>query len=255
MPPRVSLLMSVYNREAFVAPAIRSVIGQTFGDVELLIWEDGSTDDTAAAINNVAEADNRVKVYSGGHLGQIGALNNLASLAAGEFIGWVDSDDLLAPTALAETVALLNTRPDVGMVYTSYSTIDEQGRPRGIGKRCQIPYSKDRLLIDFMTFHFRLIRRRIWDRLGGLDPEAETAEDYDLCLRVSEVTQIHHLNRPLYQYRVHPQSVSSTRRLAQIQASQRAIERALKRRKLDQEYELKVEIIGRFQLRRKPKGM
>jgi hypothetical protein len=130
--------------------------------------------------------------------------------------------------------------------------MEEAGRQGGLGKRCQIPYSKDRLLIDFMTFHFRLIRKRIWDGLGGLDPVSETAEDYDLCLRISEATQIKHLPRALYIYRVHSQSISAQKRIDQIQASQRAIERALVRRKMDHAYELNVEIVGRFHLRRKP---
>jgi glycosyltransferase involved in cell wall biosynthesis len=253
--PRVSLLMSAYNREPFVAQAIQSVRAQTFRDLELLVWDDGSTDGTLARAREAAASDPRIQILQGDHVGVLRALNQLAQRATGEFIGWVDSDDALAPLALAETVALLDAKPEVGMVYTNYITMDEAGRQGGLGKRCQIAYSKDRLLIDFMTFHFRLIRKSIWDHLGGLDPLSDTAEDYDLCLRVSEITQIHHLPRALYIYRVHPDSISSQRRLDQIHASQRAIERALIRRNMHHDYELKVEIIGRFHLRRKsPQG-
>jgi glycosyltransferase involved in cell wall biosynthesis len=249
--PRVSLLMSAYNREPFVAQAIQSVLAQTFTDFELLIWDDGSTDNTLARAREAAGGDPRVQIVAGDHAGVIHALNNLAARARGEFIGWIDSDDALAPLALAATVALLDASPDVGMVYTNYITMDEAGRQGGLGRRCQIPYSKDRLLIDFMTFHFRLIRRSIWDQVRGLDPLSETAEDYDLCLRLSEVAEIRHLPRALYIYRVHTQSISAQKRLDQIYASQRAIERALARRKMDKDYELNVEIVGRFQLKRK----
>ncbi|HTL31400.1 MAG TPA: glycosyltransferase [Tepidisphaeraceae bacterium] len=249
--PRVSILMSAYNREAYVAHAIRSITAQTFNDFELLIRDDGSGDRTLEVAKQAAANDPRVQISSGKNLGQIGALNQLAQRATGQFICWVDSDDLLATAALAETVALLDAKPEVGMVYTNYMSINEAGNPRGPGKRCQIPYSKDRLLIDFMTFHFRLVRRSIWDQLGGLDPQAEVAEDYDFCLRLSEVTEIHHLERSLYYYRVHDDTVSREKRVEQIYASQRAIERALKRRNMDTDYELRVEIIGRFQLRKK----
>jgi glycosyltransferase involved in cell wall biosynthesis len=251
MMPRVSLLMAAYNRADYIAQAIDSVLKQTFADWELLVWDDGSNDDTLAVAQSAAHNDPRIKITAGEHAGQHTALNHLAKQATGEFIGWLDSDDMLAPTALAETVAAIEAHPEAGMVYTSYVAIDSLGRSRGIGRRCQIPYSKDRLLIDFMTFHFRLIRKALWDQLDGLHPDAETAEDYDLCLRISEVAPIHHLNRPLYFYRVHDDSVSTQRRVDQIRASERAIQRALVRRGMDKDYELKVEIVGRFQLRRK----
>jgi glycosyltransferase involved in cell wall biosynthesis len=251
--PRVSLLMSAYNRADYVAQAIKSVLAQTSPDFELLIWDDGSTDQTLAHAREASDNDPRVQITAGDHVGVIRALNTLAARARGEFIAWIDSDDALAPLALAETIGVLDAAPDVGMVYTNYITMDEHGRQGGLGKRCQIPYSKDRLLIDFMTFHFRLIRRAIWDQIGGLDPIAEIAEDYDLCLRVSEVSQIRHLPRALYIYRVHSQSISTQRRVDQIRASQRAIERALVRRKMDQTHELSVEIVGRFSLRKRPR--
>jgi GT2 family glycosyltransferase len=215
------------------------------------VWEDASTDRTLAVAREAARDDPRVQIIAGEHAGVVGALNQLASRAQGEYIGWLDSDDALAPLALAETIQVLDSSPDVGMVYTNYITMDEAGKQGGLGKRCQIPYSKDRLLIDFMTFHFRLLRKSLWDKLGGFDPLAETAEDYDLCLRISEVTEIRHVPKALYIYRVHTNSISTQRRIEQIQASQRAIERALVRRKMDQHYQLNVEIIGRFQLRRK----
>lgn len=249
--PRVSLLMSMYNREPFVAQAIKSVLGQTFSDFELLIRDDASSDRTLAVAREAAGDDPRVQIFAGEHVGVIRALNELASKARGDYIGWLDSDDALAPLALAETGPVLDASPEVGMVYTNYITMDELGRQGGLGKRCSIPYSKDRLLIDFMTFHFRLMRKSLWDKLAGLDPAADVAEDYDLCLRISEVTEIRHVPKALYIYRVHENSISTQRRVEQIEASRRAIERALVRRGMNETHHLKVEIVGRFQLRKK----
>ena len=90
------------------------------------------------------------------------ALKEVIAATKGKYLGWVDSDDLLHPQALAETIAVLKSQPEVGMVYTNYLVIDEQGQVRGLGSRCQIPYSPERLLIDFMTFHFRLMRREVY---------------------------------------------------------------------------------------------
>ena len=79
----------------------------------------------------------------------------------------------------------------------------------------------------------------------------DAAQDYDLCLRLSEITEIHHLVRPLYLYRVHKNTISSANRLRQIMKAKEAIERALRRRKMDSEYELDLELVGRFRLRKR----
>ena len=188
---------------------------------------------------------------AGEHAGASNSINAAAHLLSGEYLGWIDSDDALAPTALEETAAVLDSKPNVGMVYTDYLTMDETGRVVGPGSRTKIPYSKDRLLIDFMTFHFRLMRRELFDAAGPLDSSLDSAEDYDLCLKLSEMTEIAHLARPLYLYRVHKGSVSSEQRLRQIMSSKEAIARALMRRGMEGHFDIEVEIVGRFRLRRK----
>jgi glycosyltransferase involved in cell wall biosynthesis len=249
--PTISIVMAAYNREALVPAAIGSIFRQTRTDWELIVWDDGSTDGTARAAREAACGDPRVRVITGEHGRMSKSINSAAELATGKYFGWVDSDDAIAPTALAETVAVLDADPEIGMVYTDYLTMDASGRVIGPGTRTKIPYSKDRLLIDFMTFHFRLMRRELFDSLGGLNREMDSSEDYDLCLKLSEITQIHHLARPLYFYRVHKNTISTGGRLKQIEMSRAAIEAALKRRGLESQFELDVELIGRFTLRRK----
>ena len=250
-PPEISIIITLYNRASFIAAAIGSVLRQTRRDFELIVWDDESTDDSLAVARKAAGDDPRVRIVGGKHGGMARGINEAAKLASGEYFGWVDSDDALAPTALEETAAVLDSRPDVGMVYTDYLTMNESGRVLGPGKRSSIPYSKERLLVDFMTFHFRLMRRELFDRAGGLDNTLVFALDYDLCLKLSEMTQIHHLARPLYYYRVHADSISVARRVDQIMASKEAIRRALVRRGLDRDHEIDVEIVGRFRLKRK----
>jgi GT2 family glycosyltransferase len=135
------------------------------------------------------------------------------------------------------------------MVYTDHQIINPQGKLQGYGHRCQIPYSKDRLLIDFMTFHFRLIQRESFEACGGIDPYFESAIDYDLCLRLSEVARIKHLKVPLYEYRVHPQSMSNQSRSRQVQYAKAAVERAIARRGLEKTYRLEVSADAKFTLR------
>ena len=89
------------------------------------------------------------------------------------------------------------------------------------------------------------------ERVGGIDESIAGAEDYDLCLRLSEQTEIRKLARPLYFYRVHDRSISSEKRLWQIMQSKEAVNRALRRRGMDGEFEIDVELVGRFRLRKK----
>ena len=102
-----------------------------------------------------------------------------------------------------------------------------------------------------MTFHFRLIRRSVYELVGGVDPSVGRAEDYDLCLKLSEVTEIAHIPRPLYLYRVHDDAMSHDSRLDQIMAAKEAIARALARRGMEKDIEVHVELVGRFSLRKK----
>jgi glycosyltransferase involved in cell wall biosynthesis len=252
----ISLAMAAWNRERFIPAAIGSILRQTRTDWELVVWDDGSTDGTVAAAERAAGGDPRIRIVRGEHAGVSRSLNAAAKLCRGPYFGWVDSDDGLAPTALEATAAVLDADPSVGLVYSDYLTMDEGGNIRGPGSRTGISYSRDRLLIDFMTFQFRLMRRELFDRAGGLDQALDGAEDYDLCLRLSELTEFRHLPRPLYFYRVHPSSVSVNDRLRQIMASREAIARALKRRGMDDAYEIDVELVGRFKLKRRrpPEG-
>jgi glycosyltransferase involved in cell wall biosynthesis len=248
---RLSLVIPAYNRSAYLPAAIGSILHQSRGDFELIIWDDGSTDGTADAAIAAARDDPRVRVIRAPHRGVCASLNAAARLATGRYIGWVDSDDALAPTALERTAAVLDARPGVGMVYTQYRFMDEDGRLGGIGPQCLIPYSKDAMLVSFMTHHFRLIRRTVFDQIGGIDETMAYAEDYDLCLRLSEVTEIAHIPEPLYFYRRHSNAITSTHRAEQILASQEAVERALVRRGLSNDHELRVELTAQFRLRPK----
>lgn len=251
MAATTSLVMTVYNRERYLGEVIESVLAQTYGDFELLVWDDGSTDASADIARSYAKRDARVRVVAAEHQGRAPALKAAHELATGKYIGWVDSDDKLASMALEETAAILDARPEIGLVYTDYLVIDEQDNVRGLGQRCSIPYSFDRLLVDFMTFHFRLFRREAFKAAGGFDLSFHVAVDYDLCLRLSEVTQFVHVAKPLYYYRIHWASISYQQQVDQILASKEAISRALQRRGLSERYEIDVQIISKYFLRRK----
>src|SRR3954453_19030015 len=125
MSPAISLILAVYNREKFIAAAIKSILNQTRRDFELVVWDDGSTDESLQVAKDTAKNDPRVRVVAGEHHGVTKSLNGAAKLVSAPYFAWIDSDDMLAESALKETSAILDARSDVGVVYSDYLTIDE----------------------------------------------------------------------------------------------------------------------------------
>lgn len=239
--PKVSIVIPAYNREQYLGIAVRSVLDQTYRDLELIVVDDGSTDGTLAIAQQFAQEDDRVRVLTDKtNRGAAYALKTGFEAARGELIGQLDSDDLLEPEAIELTVKALDEHSDWGMVYTNYRDIDEQGQLIRVGWRCSIPYSKDAILIVFMTFHFRLIRKSIYQQVGGFDPAFDRIEDYELCMRLSEMTKIGKIDQFLYQYRHHPDSLKSTVRLEVILLAQEVINLALERRGMSDTHRLNV---------------
>lgn len=232
MPPKTSLIMTIFNRERYLSDAIKSILSQTDKDFELILWDDGSIDQSVEIARHYAKNDSRIRLVVAEHQGRGQALRAAHTEAIGTYIGWVDSDDLLGPTTLAATSAILDTHPIVGMVYTNYLVIDEGNRIKRMGRTCHVPYSKKRLLSYFMTFHFRLFRRSVYDQVGGVDSEFVYAEDYNFSLKLSEVTEIYHLKQSLYYYRKHAESITRQHKIEQREFTEKAIAQALNRRGL-----------------------
>ena len=253
MHPTISIVITVYNRSHYLRNAIESVLNQTHHDFELVIWDDASTDNSLEIAQEYAQKDKRIRVIATKqNRGCSGAIKAAIEATTGDYIGWVDSDDMLAPTAIEETSLILNNHPQVGLVYTNHEIMDSQGKLRGNGPRCRIPYSKEGLLVDLMTFHFRLIRRSVYDAVGGVDDSFDYGEDYDLCLKLSEVTEVYHIAKSLYYYRRHSGNVTNDD-FINIYWSQKAINDALKRRSLDEDYELDTHLTAFFSIKPKLK--
>lgn len=251
-PPLVSIAMPILDTARFLPAALDSLLAQSCGDWEALLWDDGSSDGSAQIAADYAARDPRFRLLGDGrNHGQAAALAATLAQARGAYFGTLDSDDLLEPQALAAMLAFLQARPALGMAYSQYLEIDETGNVLGPGRRSFTPYSPAGLLVEFMTFQFRLVRADAYRTVGGFDPAAAHAEDYDLCLRLSEYCQIGHLPQPLYRYRLRRGSVSQSSRLRQVQASFAAAQRALQRRGLEGRQALSLGIRARHVLQPK----
>jgi glycosyltransferase involved in cell wall biosynthesis len=248
--PIVSLVTTIFDRELYLPQMIESVLTQNYRDFELILWDDGSTDRSLKIAQHYAAQDPRVQVISASHQGRGKAIAQACTKVQGQYIGLVDSDDLLASQALEKTVNYLDTNPNIGLVYTDYTIIDEFSEVKSPGQH-QTPYSRERLLTEFMIFHFRLFRNSIYQEVGGFDSDFDCSQDYDLCLKISEVSNITKIHDPLYYYRHHRKSLSGQYRMEQIRFSQKAIENALHRRGMADDYELEFQIFARCHLVKK----
>lgn len=209
--------------------AIESILAQSHKDFELILFDDGSTDSSMAIAESYAKTDDRIKLIKSPHIGRIPALIAASELATGEYVTVVDSDDWISKNALEATTAVLDEKPHVGVVYTNCMLVNQVGEELGERRQNRLIYSRDRLLIDFVMFHLRVYRRDLFEQIGGYDPTLDRAEDYDLALRLSEVTQAQFVPGATYYYRQHPGSMGASNRIDQIYWSAEVIKRSLAR--------------------------
>lgn len=142
MSTPISLIVTVYNHADYLFFTLNSILAQTYSDFELLIWDDESTDNSLKIAHEYAQKDDRSRVIAAPHQVFPRSTKSAIAQTTAPYLGWVDSDDLLAPTALEETVAILDTQPHIGLAYTNHLIIDEQGRDQGLGRLCRIPTPK-----------------------------------------------------------------------------------------------------------------
>jgi hypothetical protein len=196
--PAVSIVMPTWNRGAVIGAAIRSVQAQQFSDWELIVVDDGSTDDTERVFASFA-TDVRIRTVTQAHGGQCEARNNALRLAKGALIAYLDSDNLWYPGYLAAAVAVFAAHPDVGCAYGAMIT--ESHIP---GQRILFePFDRDRLLNgNYIGMSPFIHRRSLFERYGGFDEELSALEDWDLILRYTADAPARRLPVPAVRYRV-----------------------------------------------------
>jgi glycosyltransferase involved in cell wall biosynthesis len=211
---RISVLMNVYNVEAYVAEALASIQRQTVSDIEIIVVDDGSEDGTRAIAESIASADLRIKVVgTAKNLGIPHALNLGLKFCTAPFIAKVDGDDIALPTRLERQLQFLEDNPDIALVGCATVAIDQLGRPiPGLSISCK-PLTQEEVfrtvLLATPCFHIWLARREVYDTLLGYRT-MELAEDYDFLLRcLTSGFLLSNLPEALMQIRTRPGNVSS----------------------------------------------
>ena len=235
-PPAVSVLMPVYNAGPYLAEAVESVLGQTFADFELVVVDDGSTDDSPAVLARYA-ADRRMTVARQPNAGITAARLALVGRAAAPLIAMMDADDVARPDRLAVQVEYLRANPDVVLVGSRYGYID------GAGNRLGAPaVPTDHADIDAWHMSGRgcvvhqstvVFRRAAYDQAGGYSADFPQAEDFDLWLRLAERGRLAVVEPELVQYRIHAASAVRRDPGGYDRAMGRAVRAAVVRRGYD----------------------
>lgn len=229
-PPKVSVVIATYNAAPFLGDAIESILNQTFRDLELIIVDDGSTDETPQILDRYS--DRRIiRLRNETNQGVARARNRGNMVSRGQYLAVQDADDLSTPDRIEKQVAFLDAHPEIGLVGS-------QGVLFGEGSRTdlRVPLHDTEiqtlLLGENCLLHSSLMmRREVFEAVDGYDETFVAAPDYDLVLRIAECAQVANLPEALYLKRNVPGSITySARGLWQQRCVLRAVEEALRRR-------------------------
>ena len=202
---RVSVIIPTYNRSRLLRLAVESVLAQTYPNVEIIVVDDGSTDDTATMM---AQYAGRVTYIKQANQGSAAATNTGIRAASGEYLTFLDHDDLMMPTKIERQVQVLDSRPDVGLVNCGYYHIDKEGNR--LDKVWALPGGevlKELVCGCFLWAGGPMIRRQCLDRVGLFDGEM-WGEDWDMWLRIALAGYpFACIQEPLGAYRILPGSM------------------------------------------------
>lgn len=237
--PRVSCIIAAYNASAYLRDAINSLQRQTYENIEIIVVDDGSTDETANIAESAAVHDKRVRIMRIANSKQAIARNTGIDKAKGEFIANLDADDLAMPTRIERQLAFLQEHAGYVAVGGAIRLIDCDGCEIGVDV---LPTTHVTIADNLrngnpgagLILSASMVRKACLQAIGGFRPEFVPAEDYDLWLRLIEVGRLANLGEVVTEYRVHFDSDSSTKAAIQLSMAQRARAEALKRNNLPQ---------------------
>ena len=226
----VTVLMAVFNGGSYLKTALDSILSQSLRDFELLVIDDASTDGTAELLGRYAVEDRRVRVlHNGENIGLTASLTFGLKEAKGRYIARLDADDVARPSRLAAQVRFLEERPDVDVVGTWATLIDDKGNECG---SWQLPQS-DGALSWLLLFNNAFVHSSVMFRkdaalsLGGYSPECKRSQDYDLWLRMAQQGLLGCIPEELVHFRRHDASITALHSPNQVATHNRSAMRHL----------------------------
>jgi glycosyltransferase involved in cell wall biosynthesis len=206
MPKSVSVVIPTYNYERFIGDAIRSVLEQTYPPSEIIVVDDGSTDETAAVVGAFGD---EVRYIRQNNAGVSAARNRGVAESTSELISFLDSDDTWEPTNLEKQIARFESDEEIGMVHCAMREFDVA---TGETTRFHMEGGEGGVADNLLLWEGPLIvgpgsgvtvSRKAFDHVGGFDTRMKVGEDWDFCYRVARVFKIAFVAEPLVNYRNH----------------------------------------------------
>jgi glycosyltransferase involved in cell wall biosynthesis len=232
--PLISVVVPCYNTpDKYLIPLVESVTAQLYENWQLVLVDGSNVAARNEAIELCAKTDERITYKKvGENLGIVGNTNVGLGAVAGEFVAFMDHDDTLSPYALAEMVIAINANPDVELLYSDEDKLSDDGKKRLI-PFFKPDWSPELLLgVNYIT-HFVVVKKALVEKIGGLRPGFDGAQDYDFLLRLTEQTSnIQHIPKMLYHWRLAEGSTAKAvgeKNYADT-AGQRALADAVRRR-------------------------
>jgi glycosyltransferase involved in cell wall biosynthesis len=209
--PTVSVVIASYNYGHYLPGALESALTQTFTDFEIVVIDDGSSDQTPEVIQPFL-GDPRVHYHRLEHVGHARAKNRGLREARGKYVAFLDADDEWLPPKLEEQIGRFENDPELGVVYTQRVTIDESGEvvPAKAPSLYGGMVTDSLLLENFVCFSSAMIRGEVLERVGYFDETLGPCIDYDLWLRVALCYRFDYVDKPLVRYRKHQSSMTES---------------------------------------------
>ena len=202
--PKVSVIIPTYNQGRFITSTIDSVINQTYKDFEIIIIVDGSTDDT---LERLERFGNKIKIIQQENSERAVARNNGVKNSCGEYLAFLDSDDLWNSNKLEIQVKILDTNPDISLVYSTCERIDENSNKIRPAKRQLEGYSgyvyEKLLMRNFIVSPTPIVRRNLFEETTGFVTKYIPYEDWEFWIRFSLKGKVEFIPTPLAYYRIH----------------------------------------------------
>jgi len=226
MTPLISVILAVHNDERYIEESVRSVLEQTCEDFELILVDDGSDDGTVSLVDSLARTDSRIRLFRQRRSGLTCSLIRATAEARGLYLARQDSDDRSRSNRFAVQTNFLNTHPDIAAVGSDTVVIDQSGQriKAIVGERGTGTIRSSLLSLRSTPIHGSvMMRRESVLAVGGYRLAFTVSQDFDLWLRLTEHCGLDNLSDILYEWRLNPVGVYSTRRMEQMMFSSIAL--------------------------------
>lgn len=224
--PQISVVLPTYNHIQFLPGAVNSILAQRFTAFELIIVDDGSTDDTSLYLESIA--DHRVRIIKHSRNQRLpAALNTGMRAARGKFVTWISADNLVCPDFLMRLYTALDMHPECKFAYSQYNVVDDKNNIYDI--RSISNYCYRNLFLYFSGCASFMYLKDIHHNIGYYDECLNGAEDYDMLIRIFECVNFTYIPYVLLSYRVHSESMSENIPDKIIMSGRHAIENAMSR--------------------------